>query len=116
VATLAYEEQAMVRAVGLSRIAAPGTRLAGVVGIDFHGHALVHESFVGDIAMQLGKGPRGCMSIGVTLFLACLLPMLALRTLTDVRQVLQTDETVWVQGRNAITDLVVSILFQWYSA
>src|SRR5258708_23905919 len=102
----------MFRAVCLTGIAAPGTRLAGVVGIDFHCHALVQESFVGNIAVQFSEGPRGRMSISVTLFLTCLLPMLALRPLTDVGQVLQTDETVWVQGRNAMTDLVVSILFQ----
>src|SRR6266566_109492 len=52
------------------------------------------------------------MPIGVALLLRGFLPMLALGTLTNVGQVLQTDDTVWVLGNNAMTDLVVSILFQ----
>jgi hypothetical protein len=112
VTTLAHKHETVLGTVGLSRIAAPGTRLRGIVGIDFHGHALMLESFVGDVAMQFGKGPFGRMPIGVMLLLTRLFPMLEPVAFTDVCQVLQADETVWVLGDNAMTDLVVGILFQ----
>ncbi len=37
---------------------------------------------------------------------------LSLRMFSDMGQVLQADETVWVLGDNAMTDDVVGILFQ----
>jgi hypothetical protein len=112
VTTLTHKEQTVLGAICLGRIAAPGTRLAAVVGIDFHGHALMQQGFVGDVTMQFSEGPRGRMPIGLTLFLTRLLPTPALGTFTDMGQVLQTDETVWVLGNNAMTDLVVGISFQ----
>src|SRR5271167_1539596 len=112
VTTLTHKEQAMLRAICFGRIAAHGTRLACIVGIDFHGHALMQESLVGNVAMQFSKGPPGCMPIGVALLLRGFLALLAPGTLTNVGQFLQTDETVWVLGNNAMTDLVVSILLQ----
>ena len=112
VTTLTHEEQALVGSVLRTGKATTRARLAGVVRIDFHGHARSPQGFVGDIAMQLGEGPLGSMVVCPSLLLAGLLAMLALGVLTDVCQVFQSDDAVWVRVHNAMTDLVVAILLQ----
>jgi hypothetical protein len=118
---LTQKEQALVRAVRLAGVAAHRAGLARVEGIHFYGHTARQHRFVGDEAMQFSESPRGFVSVGFTGFhrdrlvtLALLLPFVgvSLRAFTDVGQVLQTDETVWVLGNNVMTDLVVRILFQ----
>ena len=110
--TLTHEEQALVRPVLGAGKTATRASLAGVVRIDFHGHALCQQGFVGDIAMQLGEGPLGSMLVCPPLLRAGLLAMLVFGALTDVCQVFQSDEAVWVRVHNAMTDLVVAILLQ----
>src|SRR6266516_1985609 len=112
VTTLTHEEQALVRPVLRAGKTATRASLAGEGRIDFHGHALCQQGFVGDIAMQLGEGPRGSMVVCPSLLLAGFLAMRALRALTDVCQVFQSDDAVWVRVHNAITDTVVAILLQ----
>src|SRR5947209_19558203 len=110
VTTLTHEEQALVRPVLRASKTTTRARLAGVVCIDFHGHALCQQGFVGDIAMQLGESPLGRVMVCPSLLLAGLLAMRAGRRLTDVCQVFQPDDAVWVRVHNATTDLVVAIL------
>ena len=110
--TLTHEEQALVRPVLGAGKTATRASLAGVVRIDFHGHALCQQGFVGDIAMQLGESPLGSMVVCPLLLLAGFLAMLALGALTDVCQVFQSDDAVWVRLHNAMTDTVVAILLQ----
>src|SRR5229473_3731438 len=112
VTTLTHEEQALVRPVLRAGKTATRARLAGVVRIDFHGHARSPQGFVGDIAMQLGEGPLGRMVVCPSLLLAGLLAMRALGALADVCQVFQSDDAVWVRVHNAMTDTVVAILLQ----
>ena len=76
--TLTHEEQALVGSVLRTSKAATRASLAGVVCIDFHGHALCQQGFVGDIAMKLGEGPLGSMVVCPSLLLAGFLAMLAL--------------------------------------
>src|SRR5258708_6177632 len=111
-ATLTHEEQALLRAIVLTGMPAPGTRLAGVVGIHFHRHTACPHRLVGDVAMQFSKGPLRGVSVRSSLLLRGVLPMLALGALTDVGQVFQADDAVWVLIHNAPTDLVVGSLFQ----
>src|SRR5207247_9005600 len=66
-ATLTPEQQSLVWAVGSRGVAAPGTGFAGVVRIDFDRHTARQGGFVGDVAMQLGKGPLGGMPVGLSL-------------------------------------------------
>src|SRR6266516_6648291 len=112
VTTLTHEEQALVRPVLRAGKTATRASLAGEGRIDFHGHALCQQGFVGDIAMQLGEGPRGSMVVCPPLLLAGGSAMLALGALTDVCQVFQSDDAVWVRLHNAMTDTVVAILLQ----
>jgi hypothetical protein len=60
--------------------------------------------------MQLGEGPLGSMVVCPPLLLAGFLAMLALGSVTDVCQVIQSDDAVWVRVHNAMTDTVVAIL------
>ena len=110
--TLTHEEQALVRPVLRAGKTATRASLAGVVRIDFHSHALCQQGLVGEIAMQLGEGPLGSMVVCPPLLLAGCLAMRALGALTEVCQVFQSDDAVWVRVHNAMTDLVVAILLQ----
>src|SRR2546426_9975133 len=100
VATLTDKEQTLVGAIGISGMPAHGARLAGVVGIHFHRHTACTHRLVGNVAMQFGKGPFGGMSVRSSLLPRGLLPMLTLGALTDVRQVFQADDAVWVLVHN----------------
>src|SRR2546427_3852474 len=71
-ATLADKEQALLRAIVETGMPTHGASLAGVVRIYFHCHTPYTHRFVGNIAMQFGKGPFRGMSICSALFPACL--------------------------------------------
>src|SRR6266568_7618420 len=112
VATLTDKEQARLRAIVLTGIPAPGARLAGVVGIHFHRHTACTQRLVGKVAVQFGKGPLGGMSVRSALLLRGFVPVLAPGALTDMGQVFQADDAVWVLIHDGSTDLMVAILFQ----
>ncbi len=111
-ATLTPEQQSLVWAVGSRGVAAPGTGFAGVVRIDFDRHTARQGGFVGDVAMQLGKGPLGGMPVGLALLLRGLFAVRAFGARADMGQVLQADDAVWVRVHNPTTDPMVAILFQ----
>ena len=111
-ATLTDEEQALLPAIALTGMPAPGTRLAAVVGIHFHCHTAYLQRLVGEVAMQFSKGPLRGLPVHSALLLRGVLAMLALGTLTDMGQVFQANDTVGVLVHNAPTDLVVDSLFQ----
>ncbi len=110
--TLTDEEQALVGAIVLTGMPAPGARLAAEVGIDFHRHTACKYGLVGKVAMQFGKGPFGGMSVRSSLLLRGFLPMRASGALADVRQVFQAKDAVWVLVHNAPADCVVDRLLQ----
>src|SRR5205823_14036252 len=58
---LTHEDQPLVWAIVRRSIPTFGTRLTGMVGIDFDSHTSVQAGFVGNIAMQLCKRPLGGM-------------------------------------------------------
>src|SRR5438046_10196882 len=95
VTTLTHEEQAHVRPVLRAGKTATRARLAGVVRIDFHGHALCQLGVVGDIAMQFGESPLRSLVVCPRLLLAGLLAMRARGALTIVCRVVQLDDDVW---------------------
>ncbi len=111
-ATLTDEEQALLRAIVLTGMSTPWACLAGVVCIDFHRHAVCQYRLVGDVAMQLSKRPPGGMSVRSPLLLCGFLPVLAFGVLTDVCQVFQAKNAVWVLVHHAPADLVVGRSFQ----
>jgi hypothetical protein len=120
-ATLTHKEQPFTGTVRIRGIAAPGARLAGVVRIHLHRHATRKPCFVGDVAVQLSKGPLGGMPIALALFhrntneaFSVLLALMGTpdASFADVCQVLHANDAVWVLVYDVPTDEMVSILFQ----
>src|SRR5205814_3276750 len=106
------EGQSVVGSVRISRMTAYRTSFAGVVRIDFDSHTARSRGFVGDVAVQFSKRPRGGMPVHSALLSASLLASFSLAAFADVCQVFQSDDAVWVRLHNASTDQVVAILFQ----
>src|SRR5215471_15753520 len=96
-ATLAHKGETFLWAVRRRGIAAPGTRLAGQVGVHLDRHAAREKRLVREEAVQFGKSPRGGMVVGFALLLRSLFAPLSFRPLANVRQVFQADKTVWVR-------------------
>ncbi len=71
---LTDKQEPFVRAIRIRGITAHGARLARVVGVHLDGHASMHEGFVGDHALQFGKGPFGVGSIGLSLLPGLIIP------------------------------------------
>ena len=111
-ATLADKEQALLRAIVLTGIPTHGASPDGVIRIDFHCHTPCTHRFVGNIAMQLGKGPLRGMSVCSSLVPGGFLSLLAPGAFTDMGQVFQANDAVWVLVHNAPTDLMIGSLLQ----
>jgi len=109
---LTDKEQTFVGAVSRRGIPTAWACPARAVGIDFDDHAACQQGFVGKVAVQFSKGPRGCMPIGFPLLRASILASLAFRSLSNVCQLFQAYEALWVAFHDALADHVVAILFQ----
>ena len=120
-ATLTHKSEAFVGTVSTASVSAHRTGLAGVVGVHLHRHAPSKSRFVGDVAVQLSKGPGRGVPIALALLGGDRLlsfPILfalvgpPLGALADVCQVFQADQAVWVRVHNASADEVIAFLFQ----
>jgi hypothetical protein len=109
-AVLTDEQQALVGPMSRAGMSTLGTRLAAVVGIDLDRHRLMQQGFIGNHALQLGKAPLGMGSIGLSLLLARRIPLLAFGSLTNIPQVFQPDQAVWVLLGNALGDDMIGVL------
>ena len=109
---LTDEQQTLIRAVGVRGMPTPRTGFAGIVGIDFDGHASGQEGFVGNHAMQFSKGPLRVGGIGLALLPAGLFAFLALCSFSDVCQLFQANDTVWVLVYDAFGDNMIGVLLQ----
>src|SRR5436305_1360040 len=109
---LTDKEQALVGTVRSTGMPTPGAGLTAVVGIDLDRHALMHQGFVGEHAVQLGKGPLGVDRIGFSLLARSLLALGAASTLANVGQVLQAHERMRMRARNLLTHHMISVLLQ----
>src|SRR6266536_271536 len=109
---LTDELQAFLGPISVTGMSAHGASLARVVGVYLDSHRTVQERFVGNHAVQLGKRPFGGGGIGTPLLLRRLLAMLALGSLSDVCQVLQSNEAVWMSGHDVFGDYMIGVLFQ----
>ena len=109
---LADEEQALVGTIGITGMSAHWTSLACIVGVYFDRHRTVQEGFIGNHAVQFSKGPFGIGGIGFSLLLARLLATLAFRPCSDILQVFQSNQTVWVLGDDVFGDDMIGVLLQ----
>src|SRR5260370_14802251 len=118
---LTHEEQAFVGPIKRTRKATTRASLAGMVGIDFYGHAAGEQGFVRKVAVQFSKGPLRRMPVALPLLprnalgaLPVWLPLVGtpFGAFADVCQVFQADDAVWVRVHDAMTDEMIAILFQ----
>ena len=119
-AVLTHEQQAVLGTVRFGRMPTHRARLATVVGVDLDRHRRMQEGFVGNHAVQLGKGPFGVGGIGLPLLpgnglgAAAVLRYASsgppLRALANVGQVLQSDEAMRVLIDDAFGDHMSSVL------
>src|SRR5260370_16462528 len=72
----------------------------------------MQKGFVGNHALQFSKGPPGAGGIGTPLLLRRFLASLATVSISDIGQVLQSDEAVWVLGHDALRDHMIGVLLQ----
>src|SRR5262249_6693381 len=109
---LADKQQALMGAIGITGVPTHRTSFARIAGIHLNCHRSIHESFVGDHGLQFSKGPFGVSSIGFPLFGTGLLPAFARCPFSNISQVLQTDQAMWMSGDNALGDYMISVLLQ----
>src|SRR6266487_3128355 len=111
-AVLTDEEQALVRAIGITGVSTHRTSLACVVCIYLDDHRAMQQGLIRKHAVQLGKRPLGVGGIGLALLLARLFAPFARDAFSDVCQLFQADETVWVLGHDTLRDFMIGVLLQ----
>lgn len=109
---LTDKTQAFAGAILLAGLPTTQASLRGVVGIDFDGHTLLLQGFVGNHGVQFGKRPFGVHGIRFPLFDAGMFAFLAFGALSNVGQMLQSDQTVVVGGHNAFGHDMIVVCFQ----
>ena len=109
---LTDKQQSFVWAVGITGMSTQRAREATVVGIDLDRHRAMQEGFVGKHAVQLSKRPLGIGSIRLSLFRTRLFAMLTSGSVPNVCQLLQSNQTVWVPGHDALGDDMIGVLLQ----
>ena len=118
-AILTHEEQPILGSVRFAGMPTHRAGFAGIVGVYLNGHAFMQERFVGDHAMQFGKGPLAVGGIGLPLLLGNRFGAFAvflapsgssLGALTNVGQILQADEAVGVLADDAFGNDMIGIL------
>src|SRR3982075_1187576 len=118
-AILTDKQQAFVGTVLFAGVAAPGTSLAGVVGIHFDRHRPRQRGFIGNDTVQFRKGPRSVTPIRTTLFRCQWKELLAFPSLctaggvfTNVCQVLQANEGMRVPFYKVFRDGMIRVQLQ----
>ena len=109
---LADKKQALVGTVGIRDMSTPRAGLARVVGVYLNCHRPLQESLVGNIAVQLGKAPFGVGGIGTALLVRSLFASPSLCPFSDMGQVFQADEAMWVLVYDAFGDHMIGVLLQ----
>src|SRR5262249_7720068 len=109
---LTDKEQPLLWAVRLAGKATAGAGLTGVVGIYLHAEGTSEHCLVIQEGVQFGKGPLGGVPVRSALFLAGLLAVFPLRSVSNAGQLFQTDQGVWVGLQKALTDAMVGIQLQ----
>src|SRR6266581_3662645 len=88
------------------------TRFARIVCVYLDRHRTVQESLIRNHAVQLRKAPFGVDYIGLALLFCGGSAMLAPGALSDVRQMLQTDDRMGVPGHDAFGNDMIGVLLQ----
>jgi hypothetical protein len=109
-AILTDKQQALVGAISRTGMPTLGTCLATIVGIDLNSYTLMQEGLISDHAVQLGKAPLGISSIGFSLLLRCLFAFLTFGSFSNMSQIFQADQAMWVLFNDALRDDMIGVL------
>src|SRR5260370_34130691 len=111
-AVLTDEQESFVGTISIRGMSTHRARLTGVMGIDLDCQRLMQERLIGNHALQLCKRPFGIGRLSFPLLAGRFLALLAFRSLTDVCQVLQPNQAVWVLCHDAFGDDMIGVLLQ----
>ncbi len=109
---LADEQEPFVWAVFITGMPTHRARLARVVGIHLNRHTPRQLGFISNHALEFSKRPLGIGGIGFPLLLTRFLALLPPGSLSNVCEVLQTDEMMGVVGHDAFRDSMIGVLLQ----
>lgn len=111
-ADLTAKQQPRMWAISLAGMAAAGTGLTGVIGIDLDTEQPSKSRLVGEMGIQLSKSPLGGVPIGFPLLLRGPLALLPFGALPDVGQVFQADQCVGMGVQNMLSNGMIGIQLQ----
>src|SRR4051812_45889916 len=94
--TLTDKREPFVRTVLLARIATDRASLTGKMGIHFDDQGASKRGFVGKDAVKLSKSPTRRMTVRPSLLLGSFFASVALRSFSNVGQVLNANDGLWV--------------------
>src|SRR2546421_8424118 len=109
---LADEQQALLGAVLLTGMPTHGAGLRSVVCIYLDGHTLIQESFIRNHRVQLSEGPFRLSCVGFPLLLARFLAPFVPRAVSDIGQVLKSNQGMWVSLHNPFTHNMIGVLLE----
>src|SRR5205807_4292220 len=98
---LTDKHQTMIWSVFITGMTTHRASFACVIGVNLDGHAPSHESLISNHALQLSKRPFGMDGIGFPLLPGRFFAFLAFRSISDICQILQPDQTIGMSGYNA---------------
>src|SRR5260370_10341690 len=111
-AVLTDKQESLVRSIGITRMSTHRASLACIVCVYLDSHRRAQESLVGNHALQLGEGPLRVSGVRSTLLVRGFLAPFALCPFTDICQVFQADQAVWVSKSDACRDHMIGVGFQ----
>src|SRR5947208_11047875 len=111
-AVLTDKQETFARTVLITGMSTHRASLACIVGIHLDSHRTVQESLRGDHGLQLSKRPLGVSRVRFALLLRRFLALLAFRSLADICQIFQSNQTVWVLFHDAPRDHMIGVLLQ----
>src|SRR2546429_4193384 len=109
---LTEKQESMIRPIGITGMPTHWASFACIVGIHLDCHRSRKTRFVGNHALQFSKRPLGVGSVCLPLLLTRLLAFLAFGSLSDVCQMLQSDQMIGVLGHDAFGDAMIGVLLQ----
>jgi hypothetical protein len=109
-AVLTDEQQSFVGTVRRTSMPTHGAGLTAVMSIYLDGHTLLQEGFIGNHAMQLCKAPFRIGGISLSLLHTRLFPLLAFGSFSNMSQIFQADQTLWVLFYDVFRDDVIGVL------
>src|SRR5260370_28312829 len=109
---LTDKQETFVWTIVITGMPTDGARLTCIVGIHLDCQASRQLGFIGTHALKFGKRPLGIRGVRLPLLFARLFAFVPFGSLSDVCQMLQSDQTVRVLSNDAFGDTMIGVLLQ----